>query len=116
MDREELVPVSRPQDVKAKIETCAAITLLRTQHHSAIESSSVELPNCAIFAFPHASNKQAIAQSAARMITDSQLYSLAIFLGSAAMFLIVVYHFLEVNSEDHVPEGKPRTSGGKVKA
>ncbi|KAF2746500.1 hypothetical protein M011DRAFT_404506, partial [Sporormia fimetaria CBS 119925] len=38
----------------------------------------------------------------ATMITDSQLYSLAIFLGSAAMLLIVLYHFLEVNSEDHV--------------
>ncbi|CAI6247857.1 unnamed protein product [Periconia digitata] len=50
------------------------------------------------------------------MITDSQLYSLAIFLGSAAMFLIVVYHFLEVNSDDHVPEGKPRAAGGKAKA
>lgn len=34
------------------------------------------------------------------MITDNQLYSLAIFLGSAAMLLIVLYHFLEVNSQD----------------
>ena len=34
------------------------------------------------------------------MITDSQLYTLAIFLGSAAMLLIVLYHFLEVNSQD----------------
>jgi hypothetical protein len=34
------------------------------------------------------------------MITDSQLYSLAIFLGSAAMLLIVLYHFLEVNAQD----------------
>ncbi|KAF2638051.1 hypothetical protein P280DRAFT_405670 [Massarina eburnea CBS 473.64] len=50
------------------------------------------------------------------MISDSQLYSLAIFLGTAAMFLIVLYHFLEVNSEDHVPEEKPRAVGGKGKA
>ncbi|KAK4190026.1 Dolichyl-diphosphooligosaccharide--protein glycosyltransferase subunit 4 [Podospora australis] len=35
------------------------------------------------------------------MITDSQLYSLAILLGSAAMVLIVVYHFLEVNADDN---------------
>ena len=35
------------------------------------------------------------------MISDSTLYTLAIFLGSAAMLLIVLYHFLEVNSEDH---------------
>lgn len=32
------------------------------------------------------------------MITDAQLYSLALFLGSAAMLLIVLYHFLEVNA------------------
>jgi len=34
------------------------------------------------------------------MITDNQLYTLAIFLGSAAMLMIVLYHFLEVNSQD----------------
>lgn len=50
------------------------------------------------------------------MITDNQLYTLAIFLGSAAMLLIVLYHFLEVNSEDHVSEEKPRAAAGKVKA
>ncbi|KAI5296524.1 hypothetical protein KEM52_000932 [Ascosphaera acerosa] len=32
------------------------------------------------------------------MITDDELYSIAIFLGVLAMFLIVLYHFLEVNS------------------
>jgi hypothetical protein len=34
------------------------------------------------------------------MITDAQLYSLAIFLGAAAMLMIVFYHFLEVNAQD----------------
>ena len=34
------------------------------------------------------------------MITDDQLYKLAIFLGSLAMLLIVLYHFLEVNAID----------------
>jgi oligosaccharyl transferase complex subunit OST4 len=34
------------------------------------------------------------------MITDNQLYTLSIFLGSAAMLMIVLYHFLEVNSSD----------------
>ena len=34
------------------------------------------------------------------MITDNQLYSLAIFLGSAAMLMIVLYHFLEVNAQN----------------
>jgi hypothetical protein len=50
------------------------------------------------------------------MITDAQLYSLAIFLGSAAMLLIVLYHFLEVNSEDHVAPEKPKVAANKVKA
>jgi hypothetical protein len=34
------------------------------------------------------------------MISDDDLYRLAIFLGSAAMVLIVVYHFLEVNTKE----------------
>lgn len=34
------------------------------------------------------------------MISDDDLYRLAIFLGSAAMILIVLYHFLEVNTRD----------------
>lgn len=35
----------------------------------------------------------------AKMISDEDLYKLAIFLGSAAMVLIVGYHFLEVNAD-----------------
>ncbi|KAI0407877.1 Oligosaccaryltransferase-domain-containing protein [Xylaria palmicola] len=34
------------------------------------------------------------------MISDDDLYRLAIFLGSVAMILIVLYHFFEVNSQD----------------
>ena len=34
------------------------------------------------------------------MITDSDLYQIAIFLGSASMGLIVLYHYLEVNAKD----------------
>jgi oligosaccharyl transferase complex subunit OST4 len=34
------------------------------------------------------------------MITDNELYRLAIFLGSLAMLLIILYHFLEVNAKD----------------
>lgn len=34
------------------------------------------------------------------MISDDQLYTLSIFLGSLAMMLIVIYHFLEVNSTE----------------
>ena len=38
------------------------------------------------------------------MISDSDLYRLAIVLGSLAMILIVVYHFLEVNSVHETEE------------
>ena len=34
------------------------------------------------------------------MISDSNLYSLSLFLGSMAMLLIILYHFLEVNAVD----------------
>lgn len=34
------------------------------------------------------------------MITDNQLYNLAVLLGVAAMFMIVLYAFLEVNAID----------------
>jgi oligosaccharyl transferase complex subunit OST4 len=35
------------------------------------------------------------------MISDNELYTLSIFLGSCAMLLIVLYHFLEVNADDN---------------
>jgi len=38
------------------------------------------------------------------MISDNDLYRLAIFLGSAAMLMIVLYHFLEVNASDDTEE------------
>ncbi|OJD22987.1 hypothetical protein ACJ73_05660 [Blastomyces percursus] len=34
------------------------------------------------------------------MISDEQLYQIAVFLGSCAMLLIVLYHYLEVNAKD----------------
>lgn len=39
------------------------------------------------------------------MISDDGLYRLAVFFGSAAMLLIILYHFLEVNSVDE-PESE----------
>ncbi|KAK4940619.1 hypothetical protein LTR28_009081, partial [Elasticomyces elasticus] len=42
------------------------------------------------------------------MISDAQLYSLAIFLGSAAMLMIVLYHFLEINAKDAAPLSEER--------
>jgi oligosaccharyl transferase complex subunit OST4 len=47
------------------------------------------------------------------MITDEQLYSLALFLGSAAMLLIILYHFLEVNKKND-DETKMNSSGKPV--
>jgi oligosaccharyl transferase complex subunit OST4 len=38
------------------------------------------------------------------MISDDELYRLAIFLGSAAMLLIILYHFLEVNAVEEPAE------------
>lgn len=34
------------------------------------------------------------------MISDNNLYTLSLFLGSMAMLLIILYHFLEVNAVD----------------
>ncbi|OJD10908.1 hypothetical protein AJ78_08204 [Emergomyces pasteurianus Ep9510] len=59
------------------------------------------------------------------MISDDQLYQLAIFLGSCSMLLIVLYHYLEVNAEDsssavsmssaNSPSVQSRTSPGSSK-
>ena len=73
--------------------------------------------NCPVNTLPESSTVNSLhSERAVKMITDNQLYTLAIFLGSASMLLIVLYHFLEVNSEDHVPEEKTKTPAGKVKA
>ena len=52
------------------------------------------------------------------MISDNDLYSLAIFLGSLAMLLIVLYHFLEVNAkeDDIITPAGTKQAGGKVAA
>jgi oligosaccharyl transferase complex subunit OST4 len=43
----------------------------------------------------------------ANMISDGDLYRLAIFFGTTAMILIVLYHFLEVNAaKDPIEAGK----------
>lgn len=50
------------------------------------------------------------------MISDNTLYSLAVFLGSAAMLLIVLYHFLEINSRDDTAIKAPLSSERKADA
>lgn len=47
------------------------------------------------------------------MISDNDLYRLAIFLGSAAMILIILYHFLEVNSVEE-PAEDIKSSGSEA--
>lgn len=47
------------------------------------------------------------------MISDDGLYSLAVFLGSAAVLLIILYHFLEVNA---VKESESDTMTGTTQA
>ena len=49
------------------------------------------------------------------MITDSQLYQLALFLGAVSMLLIILYHFLEVNSKDSEPSSKQNQSDAAPK-
>ncbi|KAI4695667.1 hypothetical protein J4E81_005995 [Alternaria sp. BMP 2799] len=85
---------------------------LRIQYYRDIPVSRIVLALDALHLSP-SYTRRAVAP---KMITDSQLYSLAIFLGSAAMLLIVLYHFLEVNSDDHKVEEKPKAAAGKVKA
>lgn len=56
------------------------------------------------------------------MISDGELHNLAIFLGSASMLLIILYHYLEVNAknDEDSPITKERkvdiTTGAKAKA
>lgn len=50
------------------------------------------------------------------MISDDDLYRLAIFLGSLAMLLIVLYHFLEVNAQDDSTVAAPEKEKGVSKA
>lgn len=47
------------------------------------------------------------------MISDDDLYTLAIFLGSLAMLLIVLYHFLEVNAIDETPTQSEEKASSK---
>lgn len=49
------------------------------------------------------------------MISDDDLYRLAIFLGSAAMLMIVLYHFLEVNSVAKPAEASKSESQQDIK-
>ena len=47
------------------------------------------------------------------MITDNELNSLAIFLGTLMMSLIVLYHFLDVNSGERSTTTREKGTGAK---
>ncbi|KAL6855072.1 hypothetical protein ACO1O0_006210 [Amphichorda felina] len=49
------------------------------------------------------------------MISDGDLYTLAVFLGSVSMVLIVLYHYFEVNASDKVQEA-PQQGASEKKA
>lgn len=44
------------------------------------------------------------------MISDGDLYRLAIFLGSCAMMMIILYHFLDVNARDEEDHAAPENA------
>jgi hypothetical protein len=49
------------------------------------------------------------------MVTDKELNSIAIFLGTLMMSLIVLYHFLAVNSSDNTGSVSAEDSGAVKK-
>lgn len=50
------------------------------------------------------------------MISDDDLYRLAIFLGSCAMMMIVLYHFLDVNASDESADSVSDTKSSATPA
>lgn len=56
--------------------------------------------NCLLTIAQNTTSNQHTHLPTVTMITDAALYSLAVFLGSAAVLMIVLYHFLEVNAKD----------------
>ena len=49
------------------------------------------------------------------MISDDELYRIAIFLGCSSMVLIILYHFLDLNAkQDEKPAAAPRGASSHV--
>ncbi|KDN62186.1 putative oligosaccaryltransferase [Colletotrichum sublineola] len=70
---------------------------------SAESSSGLSVwPSCPFGSTPRFTS-QAPYSPKPNMISDNDLYRLAIFLGSAAMVLIILYHYVEVNREEEQP-------------
>jgi len=67
-------------------------------------------------ALTHSQSTPSTPPQASTMISDASLYSLAVFLGSAAMLLIVLYHFLEINAKEDSKVATPLSSDRKADA
>ncbi|KAF6228859.1 hypothetical protein HO133_006970 [Letharia lupina] len=78
------------------VGNCRILVGLTDQLRCAIEflKASSRTP----FNFPSPSTSSHSNALFSTMISDDDLYTLAIFLGSLSMLLIVLYHFLEVNA------------------
>lgn len=50
------------------------------------------------------------------MISDADLYSIAIFLGCASVIFIVLYHFIEVNANKVLHSEETAAQGQSVKS
>ncbi|KAL2822963.1 Oligosaccaryltransferase-domain-containing protein [Aspergillus granulosus] len=70
---------------------------------STSESDTIDIPLLSLLARKHLT-----------MISDNDLHRLAVFLGSCAMMLIVLYHFLEVNARDDEDETVSATKNSKA--
>lgn len=73
-----------------------------------IPFSALDPPSASSF-----ENSSNLIHPSSIMISDDDLYTLAIFLGSLAMLLIVLYHFLEVNAIDDAPTQSQEKASSK---
>ncbi|KAE9568478.1 hypothetical protein CGCF415_v002960 [Colletotrichum fructicola] len=87
------------------------VQVTKLVNSSHFESENLSLPSKATILDVHPYCCRA-ANSSSTMISDNDLYRLAIFLGSAAMVLIILYHFVEVNSKEN---DKTQEKPAKVK-
>lgn len=77
---------------------------------ASLSQTSHRIP-CHRYTLDHQQITRKHAQST--MITDNDLHRLAVFLGSCAMMLIVLYHFLEVNAKEDDDDAATATKNSK---
>jgi hypothetical protein len=89
-------PSDKPGTAHQQTRTCALFPLLivSAEANPAINQAASPTPR-------HSPADVRLRQPSSIMISDAELYRLAIFLGSAAMVLIILYSFFEVNSKEN---------------